>query len=462
MLPAIIEDFAFAQGELMGVDPAGLAIGGLVVCGAAIPDCVELQVKEYDLSWRESARLWAALVGEPSTKKTPTLRQVARPLVRIDAQFARKYAAEKAEYDKLSAEERKQIDPPKKKRLRIEDTTIESAQEILRDSPQGVLSLQDELSGWFGSMDKYTAGRGVRKDRGFWLQSWNGGEYVCDRVSRGTCYVENLSVSLLGGIQPEPLREIIDETVDDELIQRLVTILLRPATAGKDEERPDATRKFEQLVERLAGKQQFNDDIRETEPLVIKFTPAAQAVRRRLERRHLDLMACEAVHPKLAAHLGKYDGIYARLCLIWHCIEGRWVDDISESIALRVEQFLHKFLLPHAAAFYASLLQGKNHSRLADVAGYILANDDLSTVTNRDVARCVRSTRGLTKAEITAVFEQLDALGWLTPVAGPRANSPTRWEVNPMCRQLFADRAEKEQARRQNAREMLHEILNNS
>jgi len=460
LLPEVIETYAFAQGELMGGDPAGLAMSALTVCGAAIPDCIELQVKQHDPSWMEAARLWVSLIGDPSMKKSPMMRNAARALKRMDVALVRKHAAEKAEYDKLSVEDRRQQNPPKKKRLRIEDTTIESVQEILKDSPQGVLSLQDELSGWFGAMDKYTSGRGAYKDRGFWLQTWNGGEAVADRIQRGTCYIPNLSVSLLGGIQVEPLRAIIDEAVDDGLIQRLIPVTLGPASVSKDEEIDDATRKFEQLVERLAGKQQFNDDIHEASPLVIKFTPAAQTVRRSLEQRHLDLLACEAVHPKLAAHIGKYDGIYARLCLIWHCIEARWTDDISENIALRVEQFLHKYLLPHAVAFYASLLQGKNHSRLMDIANHILAHD-LTTLTNRDVARCVRSTKGLTKSEITAIFEQLDALGWLTPVPGPRSNSPTRWEVNPMCRRLFAERAEKEQGRRLYARQVLQELFSN-
>jgi len=90
----------------------------------------------------------------------------------------------------------------------MEDTTIEGAQEVLRDSPDGVLCLQDELSGWFGSMDKYAAGRGAAKDRGFWLQAFNGGQYAVNRISRGSFLIPNLSASVLGGIQPDPLRPI--------------------------------------------------------------------------------------------------------------------------------------------------------------------------------------------------------------------------------------------------------------
>jgi hypothetical protein len=55
----------------------------------------------------------------------------------------------------MPADERRATRAPKQERLRIEDATIESAQEVLRDSPEGALCWQDELSGWFGSMDKY-------------------------------------------------------------------------------------------------------------------------------------------------------------------------------------------------------------------------------------------------------------------------------------------------------------------
>jgi hypothetical protein len=48
-------------------------------------------------------------------------------------------------------------------------------------------------------MDKYS-GRGAAKDRAFWLQSFHGGPYAVNRIARGVAMIENLSVSLLGGI----------------------------------------------------------------------------------------------------------------------------------------------------------------------------------------------------------------------------------------------------------------------
>ena len=68
---------------------------------------------------------------------------------------------------------------------------------------------------------------------------------------------------------------------------------------------------------------------------------------------------------------------------------------ISERTARRVGAFLHGFLLAHALAFYAGVLELSNaHDRLTAVAGYILAHR-LDRITNRDIQRGNRTMRGL-------------------------------------------------------------------
>jgi hypothetical protein len=177
ILPDVIERFAFDQGIAMGSDMAGVAVSALAVCAAAIPDKIKLQVKRHSKGWQESARIWAALVGPPSSKKSPIMAAAVSPLRKIDAAMAREYAERKSRYEKLDKKEKAKTDPPKQTQVLLQDVTIEAAQDILKDSPNGVLCFQDELSGWFGSMDKYSNARGAAKDRAFWLEAFNGGEY---------------------------------------------------------------------------------------------------------------------------------------------------------------------------------------------------------------------------------------------------------------------------------------------
>jgi hypothetical protein len=175
----------------------------------------------------------------------------------------------------------------------------------------------------------------------------------------------------------------------------------------------------------------------------------------------LDLSACETVNRKLAAHIGKYDGIFARLCVIWHCVEsphGQLARVISEATARRVGAFLHGFLLPHALAFYAGVLGLSNdHDRLTAVAGYILAHK-LERISNRDIQAGVRSMRGLDRREVEALFDQLDAFGWINRVPGPRPSAPPHWQVNPAVHTKFAARAQAEAERRERDRAMIQEL----
>ncbi len=454
LLPDVIERFAYDQGMDMGADMSAIAVSALAVCAGAIPDSVRLQVKRHNTGWFEPARLWVALVGPPSSKKSPIMTTAARPLRRIDADQARDYADQRAVYDKLPKEEKLKTNPPKQVRSILQDTTIEAAQDVAKDSPDGLLCYQDELSGWFGSMDKYSAGRGSAKDRSFWLEAYNGGTYSVQRVGRGLVYIDNLSISLIGGIQPEPIRQIADEAVDDGLLQRLLPIMVAPARAGRDEAASPVVAEYEALIRHLhcLGN------------ATLRFDDGAQAYRQELELKHLNLLSLEFVHRKLASHIGKYDGIFARLCVIWHCIEnmvgfGDIPAVISETTARRVGAFLHGFLLPHAMAFYTTVLGLSNdHDCVTAVAGYILSHG-LTKITNRDLKRGDRVMRRLSPEAGLAVFEQLEAFGWLERAPSPLRGAPAHWLVNPAVHQKFAERAKVEAARRAEVRKTIADAL---
>ena len=160
-LPEAIDNMARHQGALMGVDPGGLATACLTVCAAAIPDNIKLQVKEHDPNWTKSARLWSGLVGLPSTKKSPLTGIAVAPLQEIDAELYKKYAEAIEEHSKLPAQERKVAKKPTQRRVVLQDVTTEHAQEVLQDSPDGILVFHDELAGFFGSLDRYNASSGA-------------------------------------------------------------------------------------------------------------------------------------------------------------------------------------------------------------------------------------------------------------------------------------------------------------
>ncbi len=457
ILPDIIEEFALSRAEQMGVDPGGIAMSAITACAAVIKDSIKIKVKQHE-KWTESARIWTMLIGDPSYKKSPIMRAATGKIKSLDADML--YAGNRAMMDWQDNGGSKSGEPmPQCPRLRVEDITMEAAQEVCRYSPEGILCLQDELSGWFGGIEKYSGGKGSAKDRSFWLTAFGGGQYAVNRVGRGSYIIDNLSVTILGGVQPDPIRRIVSEATDDGLIQRFFPIILQPASVGKDEEVGDIAYQYDAMIERL-HELRAPENI--TGTMNLQFDDGARAIRNELERKHHKLVtATEGFNKKLAAHIGKFDGLFPRLCIIWHCIENRYEDTlpvfVSESTAKRVAVFLSDYIMRHSLAFYAGVVGlADDHDALQDVAGYILANK-LEAVTMRTLSRGSRAMRKITRDEGARIFEQLEAMGWLEQ-QHKRSDAPS-WKVNPEVHTMFEAKAEEERLRRNDARQAILSMI---
>ena len=315
ILPPVLESYVWPVAEQMGADPAGLGMTALIACAAAIPDTLCLQVKEHDPRWTESARIWVALVGLPSTKKSPILSNALRPINAIDRQLFEGWQARHAAWKALPADERKATPEPLQERLRLSDTTVEAAQDVFRGTSRGLVLTADELSGWFGALDKYSGGKGASADRAFWLQAFNGGSYPVNRVNRGSFLLPNLSASIIGGIQPDAIRRIAGDAVDDGLLQRFFPIVLRTAALGQDAPIPWEAAMYEHAIRSLHHA---------SAAAPLRFDQGAQAIFREVQARHHRFGAFETINRKLAAHIGKLDGLFARLCIVWHVASDPW------------------------------------------------------------------------------------------------------------------------------------------
>jgi Protein of unknown function (DUF3987) len=462
LLPPIIEEFARTNSQITGADAAGFAMGALVVCAGAIPDTIELQVKQHDMNWKEQPRLWGMLIGDPSTKKSPIMKICKSPVTKLEALYRRQYGYERQAFEATPEDQRGP--EPILRRIHIEDVTIESSQSILKDNPNGLLTVQFEMSGWMGGMDRYSGPRGGMRDRAFWLQAYDGGPYSVDRIGRGLgVYIPNLSVSLLGGIQPDLIRELASAALDDGLLQRCCPVILTQAAVGVDAPMDPVNDRYGNLVEALyetLPPMPLNNFLTEQ---ILRFDAGAQAIRNALEKKHVDLQQCEAVSKKLSSHIGKFDGVFARLCIVWHCVEhaGRPLPMIiTEETARRVAAFMHGFMLDHAVAFYSGTLKlSDQHDSLTSLAGFVLAHEK-TEVTNRDVQQSIRAMRGLEDTDVRRIFEQLEALAWVQRGTPRRANAPAPWVVNPKVHLRFKARGDQERTRRQAVREVIAAIVN--
>jgi hypothetical protein len=193
-------------------------------------------------------------------------------------------------------------------------------------------------------------------------------------------------------------------------------------------------------------------------PASLCFDDGAQKLRAELERKHLELaQGFEVFNKKLAAAVGKYDGYFGRLCVLWHCIEHANDKDLPPIVTMdtarRVADFMHGFLFEHATAFYCGVLGlADERDRLAAVAGYVLAHK-VQELTPRDIQRGTWSMHGLKRRDVEGVLEQLEGLGWVSRIPGPR--QVLHWVVNPKVHERFAERAAKEVAQRKAVRELM-------
>ncbi|HAJ19769.1 MAG TPA: hypothetical protein DCL95_06855, partial [Rhodospirillaceae bacterium] len=76
-----------------------------------------------------------------------------------------------------------------------------------------------------------------------------GGQYAVNRIGRGAFIIDNLSISILGGIQPEKIKSVINGADDDGMIQRFIPVVLRPAERDRDVEAPAVANEFGDLLE---------------------------------------------------------------------------------------------------------------------------------------------------------------------------------------------------------------------
>jgi putative DNA primase/helicase len=104
----------------------------------------------------------------------------------------------------------------------VNDLTYEKLGEILAANPDGVLSVRDEMRGLFMSLSREESAPA----RAFYLQAWSGGSYTFDRIGRGTVTVADARLSIIGGIQPGPLSDLVQQArrgaADDGMIERFL------------------------------------------------------------------------------------------------------------------------------------------------------------------------------------------------------------------------------------------------
>jgi hypothetical protein len=429
VFPAVLEDALADLSGPAGVDPGALG-AALMTAFSGAADKRSLLNPYAGAHWSVPPILWLMLIAEPGLKKTAILSYVLSTLRRRNNERMRRHAGEMRLWRSLPAPQRNQQPEPTVQALLAEDTTIERVQEWMSENPRGLLYVRDELAGLF-EFGRYQTGSGAA-ERTSYLEAYEGGPVVVGRMTR-TTIIDNCAMSLLGGIQPQRLRDF-KGLADDGLLPRFGTILVPDSRAGlgKIIKLPDM-RAIETTIERLLlqGPGLYHTDA------------GGEALISGTEDLGRELVQHPDIGSGYRAFLRKLHGTHARTALLLHMIDGGRDDLIPEDTVLRAMNYA-LFLREHAAVFYAELGGSADYIAKA-IASYLLRHPKPRVTAGqlrRDVAACrpLRTLKELQDATFLLVIGN-----WLRPESTYPNNSA--WLVNPGLGDQFAARKLEEQRR---------------
>lgn len=360
-LPTLVGNYIREISVAIGCDPSFVALPTLACLARAIGNARVIRLKR---TWTEPAIIWAAIIGRSGTHKTPAIQAAmkfldyrqAKAIAEYDEALAQ-FELEKAEYDRayMKWKRSKSTEQPPWKpevpictRFATSDCTIEALAVLLAAQFDGLLVSRDELAGWLGGIAEYKGGKG--SDLGHWLASWSAQPLTVDRKT-GTVkmiHVPRAAVSLVGGIQPEVLKQAIGrEHLQDGLCARLLLVMPQPQPVRWTEATVDQQTEaaMNQLFDRLLSLEPAANEHGEPEPFPLDLTPEAKALWAEYFNRHrVELVDLD---DDLAAAWSKLEAYTARLALIFQLCEwasgdaaaGHEIDEVSMQRAIELSDW---------------------------------------------------------------------------------------------------------------------------
>jgi Protein of unknown function (DUF3987) len=177
------------------------AVAAIGVSSIAVAGRVRLLIKR---GWTVSASTYVAYIAPPGDGKTAPLSIMRGPLDAWESTKRKEWEAVTAVWEQTEENEGDEKPPaPILDRRVASNTTMESLLIVLRDNPNGIILIKNELSGLFTGMNQYKGGKG--DDRQQFIDLWDGVPIHRDRKSDKECpfiHIEKPFLSILGTLQP--------------------------------------------------------------------------------------------------------------------------------------------------------------------------------------------------------------------------------------------------------------------
>lgn len=214
VLPEALQRYVEHASALMACPPEYVAVPLLVTAGTALGNVVRVRING---NWSEGPQLFAAIVGDPGSKKSPAIKAGTAPLKSLEKWLYDGWRQKQGEYLRdvegwkaaKKSERGEEPRAPAYPYVLVNDVTVEKLAEILGSS-KGVALIHDELAGWVSSMGQYKGGKGA--DRQHYLSMWSASSFNVDRVKNPIpVRVVNPCLGVIGAMVPEMLGSLADE-----------------------------------------------------------------------------------------------------------------------------------------------------------------------------------------------------------------------------------------------------------
>ncbi len=474
LIPDSLRGWCTDVAHRMQVPLSFAAASALVIAGSSIGTACGIRPKLKD-DWLVIPNLWGGIVASPGKLKSPTLEAITKPLSKLEMLAKEDYEKALTQY-KLQLEEFKSrkdvlqgllkeaikraesksskkpsisVDQAKKRlqeleepempiwrRYKTNDTTVPKLHELLSANPRGMLIMRDELKGLLASLDQ----QDKQADKAFYLEGWNGyGSFTYDRMERGSIFVDNVCLSILGGIQPDKLRSYLYSAMrgadDDGLIQRFQLMVFPDDIDWQyvdelpnKEERDKAYSILTTLAQAdftvLGAKLDEGENIP-----YFKFSPDAQE----FFKSWLIDLEVDKLHskeePVLLEHLSKYRSLMPSLALTIHLsdvVSGFTNGDVSLEAAEKAAAWCD-YLEQHARRIYGLVANIRQKAALSLVEK-LLDKQLADGFTAREVY--IHGWSCLTTAdEAQAALNELVLKKWLREKHSD--HSSIRYQINP-------------------------------
>lgn len=217
IFPPVLKEFIEQMNETLNYNKDFLSIAALFNFSVINGNKFKLKVKN---GWIAPSIFWTIALGEPGTMKTHPLQSIIKPLQRIDIDNKKQFEKDIEHWEIYNEDAKKSEREPKPhfQQMLVNDYTLEALHEVHNHNKNGIGLYKDEIVGFLHDMNKYRKG----SDEQFWLESFNNGSYVINRVSKKPMLIEHININIIGSIQPEVLARVIKDKDGSGLIDRFL------------------------------------------------------------------------------------------------------------------------------------------------------------------------------------------------------------------------------------------------